>query len=71
MQYQFRPIQEWPGKKTAQRKKSPFGATWSRTLIDLDRELQHLGARELVIQAAVTEDELRLDGMLRSGARPQ
>jgi hypothetical protein len=70
MQYQFRPIHEWPGEKTKIRRRSTFSASWSRTLIDLDRELQHLKAEGLIIQAAVKENEIRLDGMLRSDARP-
>ena len=70
MQYQFRPIHEWPGTRTASRKRSPFDVTWSRTLQDLDKELRHLGAEGLVIQAGVKETEIRLDGMMRSDARP-
>lgn len=70
MQYQFRPIHEWPGEKTKSRRRSTFSASWSRTLVDLDRELQHLKAEGLIIQAAAKESEIRLDGMLRSDARP-
>lgn len=70
MQYQFRPIHEWPGTKTNPRKRSPFDVTWSRTLQDLDRELRHLKAEGLIIQCAVKESEIRLDGMMRSDARP-
>lgn len=71
MQYQFRPIDQWPGQRKNNRKKSPFGASFNRTLQDLDRELRHLGAKNIVIQAAVTEDDIRLDGMLRAGASPR
>lgn len=69
MQYQFRPIHEWPGPKTAVRKKSPFDVSWNRTLQDLDRELRHLGAEGLIIQAACRDQDIRLDGMLRSDAK--
>lgn len=72
MHYQFRPIHEWPGQQTpaSKRKRSPFEVTWNRTLQDLDRELRALGAEGLVIQCAVKETEIRLDGMMRSDARP-
>lgn len=69
MQYQFRPIHDWPGPKTATRKKSPFDVSWNRVLQDLDRELRHLGAEGLIIQAACKESDVRLDGMLRSDAK--
>lgn len=37
--------------------------------MDLDRELRHLGAREVVIQADCEERHIRMDGRLRSDAR--
>lgn len=69
MQYQFRPIHEWPGQKTTNRKRSPFDVSWNRVLQDLDKELRHLGAEGLIIQAGVREADVRLDGMLRSDAK--
>lgn len=70
----FRPLITWPkGDLTLKyrRKSSPFGATYSRTLDQLDRELVHLGATELVIQLALDESEIRLDGMPRANASPR
>lgn len=50
---------------------SPFTSTWTATLGLLDRELRHLGVRrEFVLQIDVQESDLRLDGQLRSTARP-
>lgn len=70
MEYRFRPIVAWPGAFTARRKPSPFRATYTDTLRLLDRELRHLGAREIVIQLALQEGDIRLDGLPRSGSRP-
>lgn len=50
-------------------KKSPFGASWSRTLRDLDRELAYLNARDLIIVADIPSDQIRMDGWPRSSAR--
>lgn len=70
----FRPIDQWPkGELTSayQRKSSPFGAGYQRTLDQLDTELVHLGANEVVIQLALAENEIRLDGMPRANAQPR
>lgn len=51
---------------------SPFTSTWTATLGLLDRELRQLGVRsEFVLQIDVQEADLRLDGQLRSTARPE
>ena len=65
----FVPIEKWPGVPTRHRKVSPFIVTYARTLIDLERELNHLGARRIVIQAFVNEADIRNDGWPRSSAR--
>lgn len=70
LQYQFRPIDQWPGQQTKSRKPSQFSAPWSKTLDLLERELGMLNARNIVIQAAVAFDDIRNDGMLRASARP-
>lgn len=66
----FRPIQQWPGENTRNRRTSNFSASWSATLSLLDRELCQLGAQNVVIQVAVTEGEIRNDGYPRANARP-
>ena len=48
---------------------SPFRSTWSDTVDLLDRELRHLDARNIVIQADCDRDQIRLDGFLRADAR--
>lgn len=50
-------------------KSSPFSAGWSDTVGLLYDELRHLEAKNVVVEIAIEERYLRLDGMLRSGAR--
>lgn len=50
------------------RMKSSFGASYSRTLQDLERELGHLNARDITIQAGFRQ--VRNDGWPYSSARP-
>jgi hypothetical protein len=74
--YTIRPIDTWPGEPTRDRRYSPFRGQAGRetplstTLDELDRELHHLGARNVVLQMAVAEKDIRLDGQLRANARP-
>lgn len=49
---------------------SPFRATWGSTEQLLDRELRALHARDVVVMVNVTEADIRIDGRLRSNARP-
>jgi len=66
----FRPIQQWPGAPTRNRRRAQFSAPWQSTLNLLTRELEQLGRKNVVIQVAVTEQEIRLDGFPRANARP-
>jgi hypothetical protein len=69
--YEFRPLGPWVGPVTESRQSGyVFRAPWQSTLALLDKETTALGARLVVIQADVTEAEIRLDGMLRARARP-
>jgi hypothetical protein len=70
MQVTFRPLPTWPYPVTRDRR-SPwtFKAGWSSTLQILERELGYLGGRNVVIGAAFSERDLRLDGMPRADAR--
>jgi hypothetical protein len=73
MNVRFRPISRWPGTTTrADLRKSrySFKAGWHNTLELLERELGYLGARDVVIEADLTEQEIRLDGWPRADARP-
>jgi len=49
---------------------SQFKASWSSTLTLLDRELSQLNARDVIMMIDCTEADLRLDGRMRSNARP-
>lgn len=69
IEYIFRPLTSWPGKRRTNRKRATFSAGYGRTLIDLEREVWHLGARQCVIEAECAESEIRDDGRLRSNAR--
>ncbi len=66
-----RPIVTWPGELTKLRRSSPFRATWSSTMTLLDTELQAIQGRDVVIQRAFKEADLRLDGEPRPGAKPE
>lgn len=68
----FRPIALWPHDSTpehARRSRWTFRASWSDTLEMLDRELRLLDARDIVIGCGLREQDIRLDGWPRSGAR--
>lgn len=70
MRLRFRPIEVWPGALTRDRDPSPFRSTWTATLDLLDRELTAVRADNVVVQLAVAESAIRLDGTLRSDRRP-
>lgn len=65
----FRPIDEWPGEMTRNRRRAPFRTTWGTTIELLERELSILDARLVVFQIAVDERDLRIDGKPRAQAR--
>lgn len=76
MRLVHRPIDLWPGKllSDGEREYSRFSATWTDTLQLLEREVDHLcgraGAGDVVLQVAVREQDIRLDGGVRANARP-
>lgn len=63
---QFRPLDQWPGKRTEQRKSAPFRSTYKQTLDLLEFELQKLRAHQMVIQIEDPEPIklIRNDGQL-------
>lgn len=72
MRYTTRPLTTWDGPRTpanARRSRYTFKAGWADTLDLLERELGHLDAREIVLEADFREQDLRLDGLPRSNAR--
>lgn len=71
----MRPIEQWPGTFTADRRHDPFRSSFSDTLQLLDRELRLLDPKDTqyppsVLQVAIPESGFRLDGMPRAGATP-
>lgn len=68
--FTFRPIDAWPGEFTRNRQRSRFDSTYSQTLDLLKRELRQLGARNVVLQIAITGQDLRRDGLMRANSQP-
>jgi hypothetical protein len=68
----FRRIEKWPGTRTPsyRRRRAQFRSTYSKTLDQLEVELKHLRARDIVIQAGFGLDQIRNVGWPRSSARP-
>lgn len=51
--------------------RSPFRTSYSKTLKDLERELDHLEAHSVTIQAGFPSSRIRSDGWPYSSARPE
>jgi len=68
MRYQFRPL-IWTGPQAAARKSSGvFQAGWEDTLVILQDEIELLdGESPLIFEVDVREQDLRLDGQLKTG----
>lgn len=71
MNYSTRPISTWPGTRTGSRQHSRFKATYGASEDLLMRELQHIGAKDVVLEIDISPSDLRLDGTLRANAKPQ
>jgi len=66
----FRPLTSWPREQTKVRRKSQFKAGFNDTLLLLKREIRQLEGRDVVIELAMDEDQLRVtDSYPRSDAR--
>ncbi len=65
----FRPIDAWPGPLNPDRRWAPFKATLGSTVGLLERELRMLDAKLIVLQVAMTDRDIRLDGFPRANAR--
>ncbi len=74
-----RSISLWPGTKTSPRIRHPFsyntksghrkaGIDWPGTMALLKRELEHLGATEIVLELELYTSQVRADGWIRSDA---
>ncbi|KKK97534.1 hypothetical protein LCGC14_2651780, partial [marine sediment metagenome] len=82
LDWQARAITLWPGAKTSPRIRHPFHTIskngnrssqvdWSGTLAILDRELNALGATNVVLELAVRPSQIRQDGWVRGDASIQ
>lgn len=67
--YTVRPISDRTAF-TGKHQRSQFSAGWSSTEVLLLREVRALAGRNLILECDVTESDLRLDGQIRSTARP-
>ena len=67
----FRPLERWDRKVDAARPHSPFRAPYQDTIDLLEREARMLGARQVVVELAITESDLRLDGQPYANTRPR
>ncbi len=66
----FRPL-ERPLERPAKGYRRPtFSASFGTTLNDLERELRHLGAEDIIIEIDLQLEDIRNDGWPRSSARP-
>jgi hypothetical protein len=72
LQYVVKPIVQWPGDltKSSHRKYSRFNTAWGKTLALLEKEIRFLSGKNVIFQCAVREQDIRLDGGVRSNARP-
>lgn len=68
LEYRTQPLtdQTWV---TGRRKPTPFRASWSATLDLLARELEHLKAREVVVELDILAGDIRRDGRPRANAK--
>jgi hypothetical protein len=65
----FRPIDSWPGPLNHGRRYSLFTASFRDTVEILATELRLLRAKHIVLQVALDERMIRLDGFPRADAR--
>jgi hypothetical protein len=67
----FRPLESWDRHVDAARPHSPFRASYTDTLNLLQRETRQLGARDVIVELAITESDLRRDGLIYANTRPR
>lgn len=67
----IRPFEEGHrvGSALVSRRRSPFRAAWTDTIELLARELRAVGARNVVIELDMREQDFRVDGLPRANAR--
>ncbi len=65
----FRPIDRWPREFTKARRGNPFRSPYSSTLEMLAYEIDKLSGRNIIVQTAMQESDIRQDGWPRANAR--
>lgn len=60
---------EWPGKKTRDRRNSPFRTEWKKTCDLLAKELNAIGANNRILQIEIERGMMRLDGLPRADSK--
>jgi len=66
----FAPIVHWPRNKRTKQKIAVFRSSFQNTLDLLGHELRSLNAKNIIIQAFVSDNQIRNDGWLHSKATP-
>lgn len=69
-EFQCRPVGQWPGTLTRNRRRALFSAGYGDTVKLLNDELSHLEAKGVVLLMALSPEDIRLDGRPRSTAKP-
>jgi hypothetical protein len=64
----FRPLPTWPHPVTKGRRSSTFRVDWTRTLNELEYEIDRLSGRDVIIGAGLSERDIRIDGWPKSNA---
>lgn len=69
----FRPITRWPGqlRSVFERENARFASDYQGTFELVIYEARRLGADDVVVQLALSESDLRRDGLPRAHARPE
>lgn len=69
IEIRFQPLLNPSPAPKGGRKRSPFAVGYTRTLADLKRELEHLKATRVVIEAQIDRSQIRNDGFPYSSAK--
>ncbi len=67
----FYPIEStMPAPKGGRWLRNQYSVTWGQLLNDLEAELKHLAATDIVVEAGFTREQIRNDGWPRGSASP-
>lgn len=72
MIYEHRIITDWPGelRPFGARQGSPFKVTWEKTLDELEYELEQLRAKDVILETAHRDGDVRMNGTVNASATP-